>query len=290
MAEMADIFRACGQAYWAKCGANMLPSQKRAMSDIVRCRTEALGGRCYYCQPCQDYRYSYHSCCNRHCPKCKNDAASNWLTKQAEKLLPVPHFLVTVTMPHELHSLTYRQQKCVYGLLIREAAQAILKLAHDPKFIGGNIGIIAILQTWTRDLCYHPHVHFIVTGGGLSPDGSKWLPAHRDYLMPAKALSRIFRGKFRHALNKAELLDKVPKGVWRKDWVIDIRPVGKGNTALKYLAPYVFRVAISNRRIVKFWDAQVTFRYQKSGSKHWQVQTLPAERFISRFLMHVLPY
>lgn len=286
MTEMAHIVRACPEID----ARNLLPNQRKALSDITACRTETLGGQLWRCERCRDYRYSYHSCKNRHCPKCGNDTATAWLEKQRALLTPARHFLVTATLPEELRSLAWKNQQQVYGLMMSCAAAAIRKLAKDPKYVGGEVGIIAVLQTWRRDLRYHPHVHFIVTGGGLSGDGKTWLPAQRDYLMPQKALAKIFRAKFRDALKKTGLFEQAPPQAWRKDWVVDIRPVGTGQTALKYLAPYVFRVAISNRRIVQLKDGQVTFRYKQSGSKRWQTQTLPAEKFVARFLMHVLPH
>jgi len=289
MAEMADIFRVCGQAYWAKYGKNMLPSHKRAIADIMRCRTEALGGRCYHCGPCKLYRYSYHSCKNRSCPKCGNDDATKWLAEQSTLLLPVAYFLITSTLPKALRTLAHSNQKLVYGLLLRCTAEAIQKLARDPKWVGGEVGLMGVLQTWRRDMGYHVHAHFIVPGGGISPDGQRWLPAQRDYLMPEKAVAIILRAKFRDALKKRPtLFNQVPKKVWRTNWIVDVEPVGKGRSALKYLAPYIFRIAISNKRIVRLRDGQVTFRYQDNKGK-WHTPTLDAEKFISRFLQHVLP-
>jgi len=182
-------------------------------------------------------------------------------------------------------------------LLLRKTAEAVQKLARDPKWVGGEIGLMGVLQTWKRDMGFHVHAHFIVPGGGISPacpehsrrDRQRWLPAQRDYLMPKKAVATILRGKFRDALKKTpELFNQVPKKVWRTDWVVDIEPVGKGRSALKYLAPYIFRVAISNKRIIRFKDGQVTFRYQDNKGT-WHAPTLEAEKFISRFLQHVLP-
>ena len=290
MPELADIFRVCGAPYREKYRQNMLPSHKRAMQDIIDCRTEVMGGQVYLCKKCDDYRYSYHSCKNRSCPKCGNETTTAWLARQSHLLLPVQHFLVTATLPSELRPAARSHQRLVYGLLMRCAAEAIQKLARDLRFVGGEVGILAVLQTWKRDMGFHPHAHFVVSGGGLSPDGKRWQAAQRDYLMPHKALAKIFRAKFRDAFKKAdaELFARVPKTVWRKNWVIDILPVGTGKTALKYLAPYIFRIAISNKRIIKFENGQVTFRYQDNKGK-WHTKTLDAEAFIARFLQHVLP-
>ena len=290
MAELADIFRVSATKYFEKYGQRILPSHRRAIRDIILCRTEVLGGSVYRCKPCDEYHYSYHSCKNRHCPKCGNNAATDWLAAQNRLLLPVPHFLVTVTLPASLRNLARRNQKLIYGLMMRCAAQAIQKLAQDPKWVGGEAGIIGILQTWARDMHFHPHAHFIVPGGGISPDGEKWLPAQRDFLMPQAAVAKIFRAKFRDALKQEapELFKQVSPEVWKTRWVVDIRPVGKGKTALKYLAPYIFRIALSNKRIVRFQDGRVTFRYQDNQGV-WHTKTLAAEAFMARFLQHVLP-
>jgi len=288
MPELADICRACGPAYLAKYGERMLTSHKRAISDITLCRTKPLGGKVYQCEPCDEVRYSYHSCKNRSCPKCGNDDATKWLAAQNALLLPVQYFMVTSTLPEELRRVARSNQKLIYGLLLRTTAEAIQKLARDLEWVGGEIGLLGVPQTWRRDMGYHVHAHFIVPGGGISTDGKRWLPAQRDYLMPEKALAKIFRAKFRDALKKTDLFDQVPSKVWRTDWVVDIEPVGRGKSALKYLAPYVFRVAISNKRIVDFQDGKVTFKYQDNQGE-WHKETLQAEKFMSRFLQHVLP-
>ena len=297
MPEMADILRAASSEYLAKYGQRMLPSHKRAIEDIILCRTRPLGGKVFRCNPCDEYRYSYHSCKNRSCPKCGNDDASKWLAAQTTLLLPVQYFLVTSTLPRELRRVARSNQKLIYGLLLCKTAEAIQKLARDPKWVGGEIGLLGVPQTWKRDLGYHVHTHFIVPGGGISTacpergrrDGKRWLPAQRDYLMPERAVAKILRAKFRDALKKhPELFKQVPKKVWRSDWVVNIKAVGKGNKALEYLARYIFRVAISNSRIEAFQDGKVTFTYKDSRGK-WHQQTLEAEKFISRFLQHVLP-
>lgn len=198
--------------------------------------------------------------------------------------------MATSSLPKELRRIVRSNQKLIYGPLLRTTAEAIQKLARDPQWLGGEIGLLGVPQTWKRDMGYHVHAHFIVPGGGISDDGKRWLPAQRDYLMPEKAVAKIFRAKFRDALKKTpKLFKQVPKKVWRTDGVVNIKPVGKGKTALKYLAPYIFRVAISNKRIVRFQNDKVTFTYKDSkGQRH--SQTLDVEKFISRFLQHVLPY
>src|SRR5882762_1461818 len=255
MVEVAEIFRLHGPAYRAKFGNRMLPSHRRAMQDIETCRTESLGGQLYFCKQCQQQRYSYHSCKNRHCPKCQNEQANDWLAGQQNLLLPIHHFLVTFTLPEELRALARSNQKTLYNLLFRASAAALLQLARDPRFVGARLGMVGVLHTWTRQLLYHPHVHYVVTGGGLTDDG-RWRSARKDFLVPVKALSRIFRAKFRDQLKKTELFTTVAPRVWRKDWIVHSEPVGSGYQAFTYLAPYLFRVAISNNRLRKMKGAR----------------------------------
>jgi hypothetical protein len=288
MLEVADIFRLHGPAYREKFGDRMLPSHRRAMQDIETCRTESLGGQVYFCTQCQERRYSYHSCKNRHCPKCQNQQANDWLHEQKELLLPTHHFLVTFTLPAELRALARSHQKTIYNLLFRASAAALQQLAQDPRFVGARLGMVGVLHTWTRQLLYHPHVHYLVTGGGLTDDG-RWRPSRKDFLLPVKALSPIFRAKFRDALKQTQLFIQVPPCVWRKDWVVHSEPVGSGTQAFQYLAPYVFRVAISNNRLRSLQQGAVTFSYKESATDQLKRCTLSAEEFIRRFLQHVLP-
>jgi hypothetical protein len=286
--EIADIFRLHGPEYRAQFGGRMLPSHLRAMQDIERCRTEMLGGQVYYCETCREHHYSYHSCKNRHCPKCQNDQAQQWLEHQERLLLPVPHVMVTFTLPHELRALARRHQQVFYNILFRSSSEALQERARDPRFIGGSIGMVGVLHTWTRDLRYHPHVHYIVPGGGLTADG-RWLPSRQDFLVPVKPLSVLFRAKFRDALQKTDLFPLVDEQVWHKDWVVHCEPVGHGEEAFRYLAPYIFRVAISNNRILTLQEGAVTFQYKESATDEVKRCTLPAVEFIRRFLQHVLP-
>src|SRR6266496_2367645 len=288
MLEVADIFRLHGPQYREKFGDRMLPSHLRAMQDIETCRTEALGGQLYYCTQCDEQRYSYHSCQNRHCPKCGNQQANEWLDQQQTLLLPIPYFLVTFTLPQELRAVARSNQKTIYNLLFRTSSQALLKLAQDPRFVGGRVGIVGVLHTWTRQLLYHPHVHYIVTGGGLSADGN-WKSARPDFLVPEKALAIIFRAKLRDELIKAALFAAVNRRAWKKRWVVDCEPVGSGEQAFQYLAPYIFRVAISNNRLRKLEHGNVTFTYKKSATDQLKSAKVTAAEFIRRFLQHVLP-
>jgi hypothetical protein len=288
MVELADIFQLHGPQYRAKFGDRMLPAHLRAMQDIETCRTASLGGQLYYCPQCDEQRYSYHSCKNRHCPKCQNEQANEWLQAQQSLLLPVNHFLVTFTLPAELRPLARSQQKTIYNILFRASAAALLKLAQDPRFVGARLGMVGVLHTWTRQLLYHPHVHYIVTGGGLTADG-RWRSARPDFLVHEQPLAIIFRAKLRDALKNNGLFTAVDRRVWKKRWVVDCEAVGTGEAAFKYLAPYIFRVAISNNRLRKLENGNVTFAYKESATDQVKSCTVTAEEFIRRFLQHVLP-
>ncbi len=289
MSTLADIVRQYGPAYEALYGDRMLPSHRRTLRDIAQCRTPVMGGHLYYCAACDDMHYQYHSCQNRHCPQCQHQLGEQWLDRQRDLLLPVPYFMVTFTLPAPLREVAWQHQKVVYNILFRTAAEALQQLAWDPRYVGGQIGMVGVLHTWGRNLSYHPHVHFLVPAGGVSADGDQWLPVQHNFLVPVKALSILFRAKFRDALRRMALFGQIPPDVWQHDWVVHCKPVGKGEGALKYLAPYIFRVAISNRRIIKVANGNVTFRYRESDTGSWRRCTLTALEFLRRFLQHVLP-
>ncbi|MFQ5584350.1 MAG: IS91 family transposase, partial [Calditrichia bacterium] len=300
MIEVAEILRSHADTYLDKYQNRMPQNHVKVIQAILECRTAVMGGHLYHCDKCDKDHYSYHSCKNRHCPKCQRDENQEWLVKQLELLLPVTYFMVTFTLPAEFRALARSNQRLIYNIFFKSSSAALQKLSLDPRFIGGKIGMIGILQTWTRDLFYHPHIHYIVPGGGLSEDGKQWFSARDNFLLPVKALSVIFRAKFRDALQKADpkLFEQIPPHSWKKYWVAHSEAVGSGQYALKYLSEYLFRVAISNHRIVDHQDDQVTFRYSRSDpssgkdpdSKEQHYQTLTAEEFIRRFLQHVLPH
>ncbi|MGH2396726.1 MAG: IS91 family transposase [bacterium] len=290
MLEVADVLRLYGVAYRAQCGARLRPSHARAMRDLERCRTAYFGGHVAQCDHCAQQAYVYHSCRNRHCPKCHRDQTERWLEAQRARLLPCPYYLLTLTLPSELRALARAHQKLVYGLLMRCAAAAIHTLARDPRHLGASIGCLAVLHTWTRALRYHPHVHLLVTAGGLSADGTQWIaPKHPAYLVPVRALAVIFRAKVCAALTHAGLLPDVPVTLWKKPWVVHAQPAGRGHQVLEYLSRYVFRIAISNSCLERIEDGQVTFRYRDNRSHQLRRVTLPALAFLARFLQHVLP-
>ena len=290
MLELAEIFREYGAAYRQKYGDRMLPSHRDALWDLEHCRTSVMGGDLYWCDHCQAYIYSYHSCGNRHCPKCGYDRADAWRDKQLERLLPVPYFLVTFTVPHTLNPVMRSNQKLLYNLLFTTSADTLQTLARNPEWVGGKIGMVGALHTWDRSMGYHVHIHYLVPAGGIDPTTGEWKPAHPKFLVPASALRTVFRAKFRDVLHEDEptLFVQIPPGTWTTTWVVHCKAVGDGRTALKYLAPYIYRVALSNRRLVKMEAGKVTFRY-KPRNTPWRTMTLDAMTFIQRFLQHVLP-
>lgn len=285
---LAEVFSQHAGEYIERFGERMLPSHYRAIRAIVTCQTEALGGHVYYCPDCGETLYRYHSCRNRHYPKCHGGRTQRWLAAQQQCLLPVPYFLLTFTLPKGLRRLARSQQKLIYNLLMRVSAQAAQRLGRDERYVGGEIGLLGVLHTWGRDLSYHPHVHYLVPGGGIGPDG-RWRAAQKRFLMPVKALSKMFRGSFRRALRREACYAEIPQAVWRQKWVVHCQAVGDGRRALRYLTPYIFRVAISDRRLVKLKDGRVLFRYRPTGTQEWRVMSLSTDEFIRRFLQHVLP-
>lgn len=291
MPTLADIFRARGEEYLRLNEGRVLPSQAKAMRDIVRCRSPDMeAGGVYACDGCGQFHYAYNSCGNRHCPACGNDKTDEWLAKQMERLLPVDYYLVTCTLPHEANPTAFAHQRVVYGEFFSACSAAIVELALDKRFLGARIGMTGVLQTWRRDGDPHIHTHFLVPGGGVSSDGRTWLyPRSVDFLMHGKPLAMLVRGKFRDAMRAAGLHDQIPPEAWRKDWVADCANVGDGRRCLKYLAPYIHRVALTNKRITHFKDGEVGFTYKPSGSDTWKTRTLPVLRFIAVFLQHVLP-
>ena len=300
MLEVADVVRAAGDDYIRKHGDRLLPSHRRALRDIAQCRTAALGGHVHRCDRCDRERFSDHSCRNRHCPKCEGEATREWLQQRLAALLPGAYSLITVTLPAELRDVARANQKTVYAALMRCAAEAVLKLAADPAHLGAQVGVLAVLHTWTQLLTYHPHVHLLVTAGGHNQEGNTWhYPRNRRWLLPGFAVAEVFRGKFRDALAAEGLLAAVPARAWRHArWVADVEFAGDGERILRYLARYVHRVAISNSRIERIRDGQVTFRYQdrrrpgnnkRRGRPVTRRSTVDQEEFLRRFLLHILP-
>jgi hypothetical protein len=287
--EVADIFRLHGARYLERFGPAILPSHRRALRDLCNCRTAALGGQLYVCDHCGREHYVYHSCRNRACPKCHGRDTEAWLAARRQELLPVPYFHVIFTLPQPLRDLVRQYQKALYPILLKAAAKALIKLAADPHYVGRLIGVLAVLHTWSRTLTYHPHVHCLVPGGGLSDEG-QWRPARPDYLVPAPALSPLFRGIFLDLVRKALPDVAIPDSVRNQAWVVYCKPAVQGaQNVLAYLGRYVHRIAITDRRILCVDDGKVTFRYKKVGETSWRTMTVTADEFIRRFLQHVLP-
>ncbi len=297
--ELADIVHLHGGDLR---GAQTLASvQLRALRAIETCRTPALGGHRETCDRCGASRAVYHSCRNRHCPKCQTLAKERWIEARRNELLPVPYFHLVFTLPHELNRLAQHRPRMIYNLLFEAAAKTLQTFGRDPKHLGGEIGITAILHTWGQNLGQHIHLHCLVTGGALADDGTRWIRSHPRYLFPVRALSPVFRAKFLAGLARAfdkRLLPREDTGARQlvanlreKPWVVySKRPFAGPESVLQYLGRYTHRIAISNDRVLDLRDGDVSFRWRdyKDAGRN-KVMTLPAVEFLRRFLLHVLP-
>ena len=309
--EVADVFRAHGAA-WRKANAGHVSlAQLKVMSAIETCRTAALGGHVERCEDCAHERVAYNSCRNRHCPKCQAAAARRWLEDREAELLPVPYYHVVFTLPAAIGAVAFQNKAAIYDLLFRTAAETLTTIAADPKHLGARIGLTAVLHTWGSALTHHPHVHVIVPGGGLSPDGSRWIACKPGFFLPVRVLSRLFRQLFLEGLaalhaagrlaflgDLAPLADKPAfdaalAPLRRSEWVVYAkRPFAGPKAVLAYLARYTHRVAISNARLIALDEKGVTFKwkdYRIKGRDRLKTMTLDAGEFIRRFLLHVLP-
>jgi Putative transposase/Transposase zinc-binding domain len=307
--EVADVFRDHGDAFLDRYGDTLSPEQRRALRDIAACRTAVLGGHVEECDRCGHQRIAYNSCRNRHCPKCQATAAAQWMEAREAELLPVEYYHVVFTLPAVLGPIALQNRREVYNILFRAAAETLQQIAADPKHLGAEIGFLAVLHTWGQNLEHHPHVHCVVPGGGLSPDGSQWVACEPGYFLPVPVLSRVFRGKFLALLGSAFDQGKLsfhgklrvlasPDEFQRRltastqtEWVVHAkRPFGGPEQVLKYLARYTHRVAISNRRLVALENGEVKFHWKDYAHGGGQkTMTLKATEFIRRFLLHVLP-
>jgi Putative transposase/Transposase zinc-binding domain len=289
---LAEVLRRHWPDYQRQFGAQILPSHYRAVQCIMRCRTRALGGEIYRCVDCGQDHYAYHSCNHRACPQCGNADATDWLERQKLKLLPVPYYLITFTVPEALRPWLRSHQQLGYSLLLRQSAQTLQDVAGRPKYLGAQLGCLSVLHTWGRQLQYHPHVHCVVPAGGLRADGLRWVPARSpDYFLPQAVLAARFRNRLKASLREEHPAEfaQIPASVWRQNWVADVQPAGRGEPALKYLAAYVSRTALGPERILKDEAGQITFKYKDSKDQQWHPLVLPAQEFIRRFLQHVLP-
>ena len=319
--EVADIFCAKGLEYRTAQRGHLSLAQLKAMSAIERCRTASLGGHRLHCSQCETESIAYNSCRNRHCPKCQAAAAERWLRRQQADLLPVPYFHVVFTLPDPLRQLAYQNQRLIYDLMFRCVSQTLLTIAGDTRHLGAKPGITAVLHTWGSNLSFHPHIHCIVTGGGLRParglrpadaerERHQWISSRKNFFLPVKVLGAHFRNRFLTALSTAHQtgqlnfygeqtilrdpgwFDEHLRPLKKIDWVVYAKaPLAGPEAVLTYLSRYTHRIAISNRRLVAFDGRDVTFRYKdyRDGKTRWTSMTLETNEFIRRFLLHVLP-
>ncbi len=307
--EVADVFRRYGEAYRQRHGGSLSTAQRHAMSAIELCRTAALGGHVERCDGCGHQRIAYNSCRNRNCPKCQSLARAQWLADRQAELLDVPYFHVVFTVPDEVAAIAFQNKPVVYDILFHAAAETLRTIAADPAHLGAEIGFLGVLHTWGQNLLHHPHLHCLVPGGGISPDGSQWVASRPGFFLPVSVLSRLFRGLFLHRLEKAfaagrlsffsslePLRDRTAflrhlAPARRAEWVVYAkRPFAGPHQVLTYVGRYTHRIAISNSRLVAMDGGQVSFRwknYRQDG--HRGTMTLAADEFIRRFLIHVLP-
>lgn len=289
MGAITEIFRTFGPEYLDRY-PGMPRQHKKTIMAIVNCRSGEYGTALYRCESCGQRHQVDRSCGNRHCPQCQYHKSRQWLEKQLEKSLPAQHSMLTFTMPELIRPFCRANQQAAYGAMFKASSESIKTLVKDPRFIGTDLpGFTGVLHTWGRLLPYHPHIHYIVPAGGLSGDRKKWIAARNSFYLPVKALSKIYKAKFKAEMQRLRLIDQIEPGVWTTEWIVNCQAVGNPEASLKYLAPYVFRVAISDNRIVAVEDRKVVFRYRKSGSQRLRKTSLHVMEFISRFLQHVLP-
>jgi Putative transposase/Transposase zinc-binding domain len=297
--ELAEVVR----RHQHRLGEGLSGEQRRILRDVAACRTAALGGHVESCDRCHHRRIAYNSCRNRHCPKRQASACARWMEDRAAELLPVEYFHVVFTLPDAFNALALANRRVLYGVLFDAVSRTLLEVAANPKHLGARIGFIGILHTWGQNLSLHPHVHCVVPGGGLSPDGGKWVSCRPGFFLPVRVLSRVFRGKFIEGLKRARgegklvasgddpAFERLLDAAVRHDWVIYAKPpFGGPAQVLKYLARYTHRIAISNRRLVANDDRAVTFTYKDyaSGNRR-RTMTLDGAEFLRRFLLHAVP-
>jgi len=290
MTTIKDIFNTYGPEYIQRFGDAMPNEHKKVIDAIINCRTDHYGACIYQCTQCGERHMVYSCCGNRHCPNCQHHKSRKWLQTQLDRQLPGHHFMTTFTVPQKLRGFIRSNQRIGYAAMFEASSQTLKKLAADEKYIGGDLsGFLGVLHTWGRQMPYHPHIHYIVSGGALSKTDGKWHCSRIDFYLPIKAMSKIFKAKFRDIMQKSGLYPQIPPDVWNQKWVVNCQAIGAGEQSIKYLAPYVFKVAISNSRIVKAQDRKVFFKYRKNKSNRWRTMALNVMEFMRRFLQHVLP-
>jgi hypothetical protein len=307
--EVADVFRRYGETYRQQHGASMSTGQRRVMNAIEVCRTAALGGHLERCDECGYERNAFNSCRDRHCPKCQGLARAQWIEDRQSELLEVPYFHVVFTVPEEIAAIAYQNKEVVYGILFQATSETLRTIASDPKHLGAEIGFFAVLHSWGQNLQFHPHLHCVVPGGGLSPDGQRWISCRPDFFLPVRVLSRLFRRLFLKSIEQAfdsgklqffnalESLRQRPTFLQLMDrlkaceWVVYAkRPFAGPQQVLDYVGRYTHRVAISNNRLLDIDNGSVSFQWKdyRDGDQV-KTMTLSADEFIRRFLLHVLP-
>lgn len=290
--ETADVFGRFLEDYVRQYGDPVSPSQRRAVSDILGCMTEAMGGKRYQCADCNESFWQYHGCRNRSCPKCHGQQILEWTEKRSAELIPCDYFHVVTTVPAELRGMFLAEQKCMYALLMKVSAGALCELALERRYLGAVPAIMSVLHTWTGQMLEHPHAHMLVSGGGVSADGKSWRECAPNFLVPVKKLSPLIARRFREALSKErpDLFADIPAKVWKREWCSFCKPVGDGRDAvMRYLSRYVYRVAINRHRLVAMDDSHVVFKYKHHDTGEWKTTRITGAEFIRRFLLHVLP-
>lgn len=289
MSRIQQIFQDHGQAYLDTYKANVPAGHRKVIAAIRSCRTGACGHHLFACS-CGATHVSSSSCGNRHCPVCQHQKGAEWVYRQQLRLLPCTYFFATFTVPEALRRVIRSHSRDLYAAMFDCASESLKTLQADPRFVGCTLsGFLGVLHTWTRQLEYHPHVHFIIPGGGLSADRERWIAARGNFLVHVRALSVMFRGKMKARFQALGLLEEVDSAVWAQDWVVHCKAAGDGRYSCRYLGAYVFRVASSDTRILDYDGRLVTFKYQKVGSSRWRRVTLPVFEFMRRYLQHVLP-
>jgi hypothetical protein len=292
MAILAPWLARQAPAALARTDPRLTPAQRRALTAIARCRTGALGGHVYRCEQCGGRHHGYHSCHHRACPRCGGADTAAWTQRQLDRLLPVPYFLVTFTVPEPVQAAARQRPQIVLDRLFAASAAALQAVADRPKLLGAQLGFVGVLHTWGRQLQWHPHIHYMVPGGGLRADGRKWRRCRApDYFLPQAALAAAFRARLQAALRATapDLHAAIPDACWREPWIVDVQPAGTGEAVVKYLARYVKRAAISDERIVRADDDQVVFTYRDSATGQARVAQFAADEFLRRYLQHVPP-
>lgn len=290
MTTIKEIFQTYGPEYVQRFGDHMPADHRKVIEAIINCRTHHYGACIYQCTQCGLKHMVYRCCGNRHCPNCQHHKSQKWLQSQLNRQLPGHHFMITFTVPQSLRRFIRSHQRVGYSAMFAASSQTIKRLAADQKHIGADMpGFFGVLHTWGRQLPYHPHIHYIVPGGAFSKADGKWHCSRIDFFLPVKAMSKIFKAKFRDSMKESGLYPLIPADVWNQNWVVNCQAIGASENSIKYLAGYVFKVAISNSRIVKVEDRSVFFKYRKNKSNRWRTMVLDVMEFMRRFLQHVLP-